>query len=230
MSAPDVVAFTVSWLALDLVAYVEHRLKHRIPLLWRIHRLHHSDPDVDVTTTLRFHPFEVLLRTAVRGVVATAIGMPPIAAVAYSLLMAAVSVPSHANIRQPGSIWRTLGLIVITPDFHRTHHSIDRDDCNSNFGLLLSCWDRLFGTYRSTPMLGHENPVRRRRAYGQGWDVNSQNARRSLCAGAREWTVDGAHRDRSVDRPAFLTRILREFVLSAGRDLVQPDGVRIGSS
>ena len=157
MSAPDVVAFTVSWLALDLVAYVEHRLKHRIPLLWRIHRLHHSDPDVDVTTTLPFHPFEVLLRTAVRGVVATAIGMPPIAAVAYSLLMAAVSVLSHANIRQPGSIWRTLGLIVITPDFHRTHHSIDRDDCNSNFGLLLSCWDRLFGTYRSTPMLGHEN-------------------------------------------------------------------------
>lgn len=157
VSAPDVVAFTVSWLVLDLVAYVEHRLKHRIPLLWRIHRLHHSDPDVDVTTTLRFHPFEVLLRTAVRGVVATAIGMPPIGAVAYSLLMACVSVLSHANIRQPGLVWRVIGLVVITPDFHRTHHSVDREDCNSNFGLLLSCWDRLFGTYRSAPTLGHEN-------------------------------------------------------------------------
>lgn len=157
VSAPDVVAFTISWLALDLVMYLEHRLKHSIPLLWRIHRLHHSDPDVDVTTTLRFHPLEVLLGTMLRPLVATAIGMPPVAAVGYSLLMAPVSVLSHANIRQPGSVWRTLGLIVSTPDFHRTHHSVDRGDSNSNFGVLLSCWDRLFGTYRSAPTLGHEN-------------------------------------------------------------------------
>jgi hypothetical protein len=101
--------------------------------------------------------------------------------------MTAVSFLSHANIRQPGSVWRAIGLVVSTPDFHRTHHSVDRDDCNSNFGLMLSCWDRLFGTYRSAPALGHENIRFGVEGYhGTGWNVDSQDARRSVRAGARE--------------------------------------------
>lgn len=157
--APDLVTVAVSWLALDLAAYVEHRLKHHVPLLWRIHRLHHSDPDVDVTTTFRFHPFEVLLRTAVRAAVAMAIGIPLIAAVGYSLLTAVTGVLSHANIRLPGTLAQAIGLIVITPDIHRTHHSVDAEDCNSNFGVVFSCWDRLFRTYQPTSTLGHANMI-----------------------------------------------------------------------
>ncbi len=157
--APEVVAVAVSLLVLDLSTYVEHRLKHRIPLLWRIHRLHHSDPGVDVTTSLRHHPFELLLRATGYVAVATAIGMPPVAAVGYLLITAVTSVLSHADLRLPGTLCQALGMIVITPDNHRTHHSIDHNDGNSNFGICLSCWDRLFGTYRAIPTLGHENIV-----------------------------------------------------------------------
>ena len=159
VSAPEIVAVTVSLLVLDLSTYVEHRLKHRIPVLWRIHRLHHSDPGVDVTTSLRHHPLEVLLRTTANVAVATAIGMPPVAAVVYLLLTAVTSVLSHADLRLPGTLCRALGMLVITPDNHRTHHSIDPEDGNSNFGICLSCWDRLFGTYRAVPTLGHEHIV-----------------------------------------------------------------------
>jgi sterol desaturase/sphingolipid hydroxylase (fatty acid hydroxylase superfamily) len=156
-SAPPFVAIIVSILALDLSGYVVHRLEHRIPVLWRIHRLHHSDPDVDVTTSYRFHPFEVLLRAITKVLVVIAVGLPLVAAMGYVLLSALTSVLSHANVRLPRALDRALGMVVITPGIHLTHHSIDRDDSNSNFSVCLSCWDRLFGTFRAEPTLGHEN-------------------------------------------------------------------------
>lgn len=155
LHAPELVAVAFSVLAIDLSGYLVHRLEHRIPLLWRIHRMHHSDPDVDVTTTYRFHPFEVLLRAGANIVVACAVGMPPVAAAGYLLVSTITSVLSHANLRLPRVLDRTLGLIVITPGIHRTHHSVDRDDSNSNFSVCLSCWDRLFGTFRPKPTLGY---------------------------------------------------------------------------
>lgn len=152
-------AAILGWLAIDLSGYLVHRAEHRFPLLWRVHRLHHSDPDVDVTTTYRFHPFEVLLRAGIYALVAIAIGLPPVAAVGYLLLSAATSVFSHANLRLPRTLDRVIGAVVITPGIHRTHHSIDRADSNSNFSVCLSCWDRLFGTFRSAPSMGHEKIV-----------------------------------------------------------------------
>ena len=125
----------------------------------RVRRLHHSDPDVDVTTTYRFHPIEVLLRAGVYALVAIGIGLPPVAAVGYLLLSAANSVISHANLRLPRTLDRVIGSVVITPDIHRMHHSIDRADSNSNFSVCLSCWDRLFGRFRSAPSLGHERII-----------------------------------------------------------------------
>ena len=157
LTAPSVVAIGVSFAAIDLAGYLFHRLEHRSSLLWRIHRMHHSDPDVDVTTTYRFHPFEVLLRGAVDTVVAIGVGVPVIAPVLHQLISTVTSVLSHANVRIPHALEAAIGWIVITPNIHRTHHSIDSEDSNANFSVCLSCWDRLFGTFRPVPALGHEN-------------------------------------------------------------------------
>jgi sterol desaturase/sphingolipid hydroxylase (fatty acid hydroxylase superfamily) len=159
LAAPPVVAIAVSIVAIDLAGYLIHRLEHQAPLLWRIHRLHHSDPDVDVTTTYRFHPFEVLLRAAVSAVVTIGVGVPVIAVAVYQIISTLTSVLSHANVRLPHTLDAAFGWVVITPDIHRTHHSIDRDDSNSNFSVCLSCWDRLFGTFRSAPKHGYDNMV-----------------------------------------------------------------------
>jgi sterol desaturase/sphingolipid hydroxylase (fatty acid hydroxylase superfamily) len=153
------VTVAVSIVAIDLAGYLIHRLEHHSPLLWRIHRLHHSDPDVDVTTTYRFHPFEVVLRAGVSAVVVLGVGVPVIAAALYQLISTLTSVLSHADVKLPHTLDAAFGWIVITPDIHRTHHSIDRDDSNSNFSVCLSCWDRLFGTFRSAPKRGHENMI-----------------------------------------------------------------------
>lgn len=156
-NSPPIIAMVLGWLAVDLSGYLVHRLEHASPLLWRIHRLHHSDPDVDVTTTYRFHPLEVLLRAGAHVLVVVAVGVPPLAAVGYILLSSLTSVLSHANLRLSRGLNQALGILVITPNIHRTHHSIDLDDANSNFSVCLSCWDRLFGTFRAMPKSGFEN-------------------------------------------------------------------------
>lgn len=157
LTAPSVVAIAVSFAAIDLAGYLFHRLEHRSSLLWRIHRMHHSDPDVDVTTTYRFHPIEVCLRGVVDTVVAIGVGVPVIAPALHQLISTVTSVLSHANVRMPHALEAAIGWVVITPNIHRTHHSIDSEDSNSNFSVCLSCWDRLFGTFRPAPALGHEN-------------------------------------------------------------------------
>jgi len=147
---PLVLAIPLSILAVDLADYLFHRLAHRQRWLWQVHRLHHSDPDVDVTTGFRFHPIEVLLRAALKGVVAAAVGMPPVAAAGYIMVAMFVSLLSHANVVVPARFERALEWLVITPGMHRTHHSIDPEDACANFSVCIAGWDRLFGVESRT--------------------------------------------------------------------------------
>lgn len=141
--------------ALDLAIYFQHVLFHAVPTLWRLHRVHHADPDFDVTTGTRFHPIEILLSTAIKCAAVAAIGAPVIAVLAFEVLLNATAMFNHANARLPGVVDRWLRWLVVTPDMHRVHHSIVRDETNSNFGFNLPCWDCLFGTYRAQPARGH---------------------------------------------------------------------------
>ena len=139
-------------LLLDLWKYVEHRLSHRISMLWRLHLVHHSDVDADFTTTERHHPLEIVVGLVSTVAVIYLFGIPPLAVVIYLLFATAIALFSHANIRLSGRVDRWLRCIVVTPAVHEVHHSAASEETNSNFGSLLTVWDRTFGTYRtSTP-------------------------------------------------------------------------------
>jgi sterol desaturase/sphingolipid hydroxylase (fatty acid hydroxylase superfamily) len=147
---------TLTLLLLDLALWAQHRLFHHIPLLWRLHRMHHADLDVDVTTGLRFHPVEILLSMAIKLAVVTALGVPPVAVLAFEVILNASSLFNHANIRLPDPVDRLLRWVIVTPDMHRVHHSILREEINSNFGFNIPLWDRLFGTYRAQPVASQQ--------------------------------------------------------------------------
>lgn len=144
---------------LDLAIYFQHVLFHAVPALWRLHRMHHADLDVDVTSGARFHPIEILLSMAVKLAVVSALGAPPAAVVVFEVLLNATAMFNHANVALPVSVDRPLRWIVVTPDMHRVHHSIRRAETDSNFGFNLPWWDRLFGTYRDQPEDGHRTMV-----------------------------------------------------------------------
>ena len=150
------VAVAASVILLDLTIYFQHVLFHAVPLLWRLHRMHHADLDVDVSTGLRFHPFEILLSMVVKFAVVVALGAPATAVLLFEMLLNATSMFNHSNIRFPEGFDRLLRWFVVTPDMHRVHHSIVPRETNSNFGFNLPWWDRLFGTYRAQPAAGHE--------------------------------------------------------------------------
>jgi len=154
--APDLLAIPLSVLALDLAIYLQHRMFHAIPLFWRLHRVHHADLDFDVTTGARFHPIEIGLSMLIRFAVILALGPPAVAVLVFEVLVNASSMFNHGNVRIPAAIDRVLRWVVVTPDMHRVHHSIDPRETNSNFGFSLPWWDRLFGTYRAEPRAGHE--------------------------------------------------------------------------
>ncbi|MBA2593772.1 MAG: sterol desaturase family protein [Pseudomonadota bacterium] len=154
---PEPLAFLLSVLALDLVIYLQHVMFHAVPLLWRLHRVHHADLGFDVTTGTRFHPLEILLSMALKGFMIAALGPPPVAVLVFEVLLNATSMFNHGNVRIPERIDRVLRRFVVTPDMHRVHHSIEEDEANSNFGFNLPWWDRLFGTYREAPRAPHED-------------------------------------------------------------------------
>jgi len=156
LDAPVWLAFIASLLLLDLVIYAQHVAFHKIPLCWRLHRMHHTDTDFDVTTALRFHPFEIVLSMLIKLAVVTAAGAPPAAVVLFEIILNATAMFNHSNIQIPAGWDRRLRLFVVTPDMHRVHHSIDRLETDSNFGFNLPWWDRLFGTYRDQPQAGHQ--------------------------------------------------------------------------
>jgi sterol desaturase/sphingolipid hydroxylase (fatty acid hydroxylase superfamily) len=145
-----------SVILLDLAIYFQHVLFHAVPVLWRLHRMHHADLDFDVTTGLRFHPIEILLSMLIKLAVIVALGAPAVAVLIFEVLLNATSMFNHSNVRIGEGFDRLLRWFVVTPDMHRVHHSILSRETNSNFGFNLPWWDRLFGTYRQEPSAGHE--------------------------------------------------------------------------
>jgi len=155
VGVPAVVAWVGSVIALDLAVYTQHVVMHKVPWLWRLHRVHHADVDLDVTTGVRFHPLEYLLSLGLKGGVAMLVGAPAGAVVLFEILLNATSMFNHANLRLPGPVDRAVRLVLVTPDMHRVHHSVDRREADSNYGFNVPWWDRLFGTYRPEPMQPH---------------------------------------------------------------------------
>jgi sterol desaturase/sphingolipid hydroxylase (fatty acid hydroxylase superfamily) len=146
----------IGFLALDLAIYAQHIAFHKVPVLWRLHRMHHADLDIDVTTGLRFHPIEIVLSMLIKMAVVVLVGVPALAVVAFEVVLNATSMFNHSNAAMPLWLDRIVRLLVVTPDMHRVHHSVLRHETDSNFGFNLPWWDRLFGTYRAAPEAGHE--------------------------------------------------------------------------
>jgi sterol desaturase/sphingolipid hydroxylase (fatty acid hydroxylase superfamily) len=153
---PGWVALPVAVIALDLVVYLQHVMVHAVPVLWRLHRVHHADLHFDVTTGARFHPIEILLSMLIKFAAILVIGPSPEAVVVFEVLLNATAMFNHGNVRLPTALDRWLRWVVVTPDMHRVHHSVEDDETNSNFGFNLPWWDRLLGTYRAQPRGGHE--------------------------------------------------------------------------
>jgi sterol desaturase/sphingolipid hydroxylase (fatty acid hydroxylase superfamily) len=152
----DTLAILLSVLALDLAIYLQHLMFHAVPLLWRLHRVHHADFDFDVTTGARFHPIEIVLSMLIKFAVILVLGPPAVAVLVFEILLNASSMFNHGNVRIPAEVDRIARWLVVTPDMHRIHHSIEVRETNSNFGFNLPWWDRLFGTYRAQPEAGHD--------------------------------------------------------------------------
>ena len=155
LNAPFWLAFIASLLLLDLAIYAQHVIFHRVPWLWRLHRMHHTDLDFDVTTALRFHPLEIVLSMLIKLAVVVALGAPAVAVMLFEVILNATAMFNHGNVRLPLWIDRRLRWVVVTPDMHRVHHSVRVEETDSNFGFNLPWWDRLFGTYRDQPRAGH---------------------------------------------------------------------------
>jgi len=156
---PSWVAIVVGVIALDLVIYIQHVVFHHVPVLWRLHRMHHADLDIDVTTGVRFHPLEILLSLAIKIAAVAALGVPAIAVLIFEVLLNATSMFNHSNVALPPWLEPVARWIVVTPQMHQVHHSIERAETDSNFGFNLPWWDRLFGTYCAEPAAGEQNVV-----------------------------------------------------------------------
>src|SRR6185436_4477781 len=148
LGVPDAVAAVIGFVVLDVAVYGQHVAMHFVPALWRMHRVHHADAAFDVTTGLRFHPLEILVSHAWKIAVIFAIGVPAVAALIFEIALNASSMFSHANLKLPVGFERLLRLVFVTPEMHRIHHSVERDERDTNFGFNFSLWDRLFATYR----------------------------------------------------------------------------------
>lgn len=153
---PAWVAVAASLILLDFAIYLQHVLFHAVPLLWRLHRVHHADLHFDASTGLRFHTVEILLSFVLKFAVIAALGAPAIAVFIFEVLLTSSSIFNHANVSLPPRIEPYLRLLVVTPDMHRVHHSVHSEETNSNFGFNVPWWDRLFGTYRAQPKDGHD--------------------------------------------------------------------------
>jgi len=151
---PYIIAFIVGMIALDFVIYLQHRLLHRYGFLWRLHRVHHMDKQVDVSTGLRFHPIEALFTTGAKIVGVGFFGVPPLAVFVYELLLNFATLFTHVNIVLPKRWEQRLRKVIVTPGMHRIHHSDFSYNTNSNYGFCLSIWDKFFSTYVPYPYTG----------------------------------------------------------------------------
>lgn len=150
-----VTAAIVAFVALDLMIYFQHVVMHRVPVLWRLHRVHHTDQDFDATTALRFHPIEILFSMGIKIGFIFLIGAPAAAVLLFEIFLNGMAMFNHANLNLPKPVDNFLRMVVVTPDMHRIHHSTDSHEHNMNFGFNFSLWDRLFKTYLRDPRLGH---------------------------------------------------------------------------
>ncbi|MDP1798301.1 MAG: sterol desaturase family protein [Planctomycetaceae bacterium] len=153
---PSWAELVLAMLAFDLTIYLQHVLFHAVPLLWRLHLVHHADLDFDVTTGVRFHTLEILLSALIKLAAVVVIGPSVVAVVIFEVLLNATAMFNHSNVQMPGWLDGALRWLVVTPDMHRVHHSVIRRETNSNFGFNFPWWDFLLGTYRRQPQEGHE--------------------------------------------------------------------------
>lgn len=167
-AVPLWLAVPVAVIAMDFVIWLQHVMVHAVPLLWRLHQVHHADQDYDLTTGARFHPIEIALSMLIKLATITVLGPSVLAVVIFEVMLNATAMFNHGNIRLPVKLDGALRLFLVTPDMHRVHHSVESDESNSNFGFSLTWWDRLFGTYRAQArapqesmtigLRGHTNP------------------------------------------------------------------------
>ena len=157
LHVPYWAAVVATVVVLDLAIYLQHVMFHAVPVLWRVHRMHHVDLDFDVTTGLRFQPIEIGISLLIKLAVVAALGASAVGVLIFEVLLNATSLFNHGNISLPQQTDRWLRWLVVTPDMHRVHHSIVMQETNSNFGFNLPWWDRLLGTYRAQPAAGHES-------------------------------------------------------------------------
>lgn len=153
---PYWLSFASTIVLLDMAVWFQHLVFHKYLILWRIHRMHHADVDIDASTGVRFHPMEIVISFAYKICLIFLFGTPPEAVVAFEVLLNCCAVFNHANVRIPVSLDAWLRLLIVTPDMHRVHHSTDMREASTNYGFNFPWWDRLFGTYTAQPKLGHD--------------------------------------------------------------------------
>ncbi len=155
INLPTWIVFILSLLILDCIIYWQHRLFHTIPMFWRLHRMHHTDIEFDFTTAVRFHPIEIILSILLKLIVIFLLGAPAIAVMVFEILLSSSALFNHSNIKLSKSVDKVLRLFIVTPDMHRVHHSVYREETDSNYGFNIPWWDKLFGTYVDQPKDGH---------------------------------------------------------------------------
>ncbi len=149
--------FLIGFLIMDFVIYAQHVMMHRIKPLWRLHRMHHADTDIDVSTGLRFHPLEIIISMGIKFAVILVFGISPLVVIIFEVVLNATSMFNHANWSLPPRLDAVLRLVLVTPDMHRVHHSVHTEELNNNFGFNLPWWDRLCRTYKAQPKDGHQD-------------------------------------------------------------------------
>lgn len=154
---PAWLEFGLTILLFDFAIWAQHLITHKVPVLWRFHRVHHADRDFDVTTAVRFHPVEIAASMGLKIGLIYLLGPPALAILCFEILLNATALFNHANLRLPAWLDAALRLLIVTPDMHRVHHSVFRHEHDSNYGFALSVWDRIFRTYRPQPEAGHSD-------------------------------------------------------------------------
>ncbi|KAB7613293.1 sterol desaturase family protein [Amylibacter sp. SFDW26] len=154
---PNWLEILIAILVLDFVIWAQHLITHKVPLLWRLHRVHHADVDIDVTTAIRFHPIEIAISMLIKIGAVYILGPTALAVILFEIILNGAAMFNHANIKLPLTVDKYLRLILVTPDMHRVHHSVHRHEHDSNYGFSLSIWDRMFGTYIAQPEKSHDD-------------------------------------------------------------------------
>ena len=174
---PTIANVIIAIIVFDFMIYLQHVASHRFRLLWRFHRVHHADPVIDTSTGLRFHPIEILLSTFYKAAIIVVIGAPAIAVITYEIILVSCALFNHANLRLADRVDKMVRRFFVTPDMHRIHHSVIGHETNSNYGVSLSWWDRIFSTYTDQPQHGQQNMETGLSDYGQrnpvklGWSL-----------------------------------------------------------